>query len=161
MPSVYRHLFIELDIQGLIEASGNQPPSKQLVRQYSTLYDQGSETSGDPEKRFEIGVDTGDQVYITIVPKVLKSYSMLYCTEFNVTEQTTEIELPDDILVGDHDLTFVVPIISAKKGGMATFEVSATLQYMVAGVFAEIPLVFDPVLRANQGHTIDVFQAVI
>jgi len=148
----YKHVFLQVDIKGLIDATGSEPPSHTLVREYTTIFDQGSLALGDPEKTFAIEVQTGDIVYFTVIPVQLYSYSTLYIRNFEVIKQNDKIDIKKLTDPSGHDLTFGVEIIKAEEGGEASFKLIAIIEYKLAGAYEQIEITIDPVLRANQGH---------
>lgn len=146
------HVFIQVDTTRLIAAMGGNPPTNDLVREYTAIYDQGSMALGSPVETFAIPVTADGDVFFTILPLVLFSYHKLYFTDFQVINTNGGISVPDNIPIDGHQVGFKVPIGSVSQGGALSFYLYAVLEYKQGNETVKVPIVIDPVLRANQGN---------
>lgn len=147
-----RHVFIQVDTNRLIAGIGVNPPTNEQVRENTAIYDQGSMALGSPVETFAIPVKADGDVYFTIVPLVLFSYHKLYFTDFQVISSNGGISVPDNLPLDGHQVSFKVPIGSVTQGGALSFYLYAVLEYKQGDETVKVPIVIDPVLRANQGN---------
>lgn len=140
-----RHIFIQIDTNSII-ALRNPKPTNEEVRAHTIIYDQGSLALGNAVKGFTIDVEANQDLHFSIMPLELFSYSKLYFTGFQVTEDTG-IGIPKKVNPDTHVLSFSVPVGNVQKGGSAVFCLNGVLETQAG---KKIDLCIDPRLQTDQ-----------
>ena len=149
-----KHIFVQIDTDGIIrekevlkalKKADDKKGIFEIIRGYTTIYDQGTMVMGYPIKTFTIDILPGQEVYFTILPAKLYSHHKLY---FDGFECTTEIGLRIPDLSSQHELSFKVTASDNVNGTESTeFCLSAVLEYEGED---SIVLLIDPVIQVVQ-----------
>ncbi|MDX6191908.1 hypothetical protein ACHRV5_17565 [Flavobacterium sp. FlaQc-52] len=154
-----RNIFIQIDTDRVIKESGSNfkefnfdlsiPPVN--VSESSFICEQGLMAMGDAEKSFCIDTETGETIFFTIVPLRLYSYHKIYFTEFKILNDNNEIITTSSLT--DKQVSFDVYIKKANQNSNVAFDLLAVIEFKnVLGETVSLPILIDPVLRANQGN---------
>ena len=145
-----RHIFLQIDTEGLLKEMGTSPaPTNAQVRQYTLIGDQGSLAMGNQIENFSIGINPQEDLHFSIMPMKIFSYHILYFTEFRVVDYR-DITIPGEVVVDPHTLSFKVEVTDGEPGGYAQFNLFATLEYNDGNSLISVPICIDPMLRIKQ-----------
>ncbi|MDI1256337.1 MAG: hypothetical protein PSV16_09560 [Flavobacterium sp.] len=147
-----RHIFIQVDTDEIIRHSNPQAPPPLNVNEYTKIFDQGWMALGSAIKNFDINASTDELIYFTIVPNELSSYHKLYFTSFDVISTDSSLLTVTPIMPIKDQISFKIKVDEAKTGGFIQFALGAMIDYEQYGNLVSLPILIDPVLRANQGN---------
>ncbi|WP_166923457.1 hypothetical protein [Flavobacterium poyangense] len=146
-----RNIFVQVDTDRVIKELKFDLRTPVNVSMSSFIYDQGLMAMGHAEKSFNIEIETGENIFFTIVPLHLYSYHKIYFTEFKILSNSNGISVTSSLI--GKQVSFDVYIDKADEGGIINFDLIATIEFYDAlGRTVNLPILIDPVLRANQGN---------
>lgn len=146
-----KNIFIQVDTDRVIKELKFDLHTPINVRESSYIYDQGLMAMGHAEKNFNIETKTGDTLFFTIIPLRLYSFHKIYFTEFKILTENNEIITTSSLT--DEHVSFSIQIKRADKNSSLSFDLLAVIEHQdILDKTVRLPILIDPVLRANQGN---------